>query len=115
MPSIPASVPTRSVTNSRVAPGAAGPPASGSSTGTRIMCVWIFEIFTIHESRFLETAGARAHRVDRCIPDLGVAVEQLLRTDDIVGAMGRGQVAGMEAVRVMAGIAHDERVRARLW
>jgi hypothetical protein len=35
----------RSVTNSRVAPGAAGPPASGSSTGTRMMCVWIFEIF----------------------------------------------------------------------
>jgi hypothetical protein len=38
-------VPTRSATKSRVAPGAAGPPASGSSTGNRKICEWIRDIF----------------------------------------------------------------------
>jgi hypothetical protein len=46
-PSIPASVPICSATNSRVAPATAGPSASGSSAGSRTIWEWMLEIFML--------------------------------------------------------------------
>src|SRR3982750_4670208 len=62
MPSIPASVPRVSVTISRVAPFATGPPASGSSAGSRTMRAFACVIFIVSLAKGKYNSSHRVHR-----------------------------------------------------